>query len=360
MADEPDNGKIFTQTLLLRVLTGLGLFVLAMITLLILRAEPVFMAGSALFLGALLFDYVTSVCDAMLQANYLMGRATLALVVGRLVNTGLLFLVIRNFHAATPLLESLSLILACTMLGSLVTALVSLFFVRQKISFTWHFDRQFLFRIFYLGLPFGLINVIYNLYTRFIPDYFAHDSLNGAGFASFNISFRIAQVLSLASTFLMFSVLPGLKQYIDEKHWQKAQKLYREISLLILAAGILLVIVGSLAGPFAITILTHQKYLLSQFWFVLPLMLLVSAVSYGYDLVLITLFAFNDEKWFLKQEVLALLIALLVSAGSLWPGLAETEKVFLILLGSLLAETYVVVRGFCRVRRHFPKILEKI
>lgn len=350
MSDDPKDGKIFTQALLLRLATALVFFLCAIPVLLTMQSDQVFFLGSLLFLSALLFDYVTSVCDAMLQANYLMGRATAALVAGRLLNVGLLYLAIKSFNSTTPLTESVFLILICTLAGSIFTAIVSFFLVRQKIKLSWHWNWEMIIKILQLSLPFGLINIFNSLYFRFLPDYFAHQALTDLQFSSFNISFRISQVLSLASTFLMFSVLPGLKQYIDQKNWQKAEKLSKKITLIMLGAGVFLLIFGSLLGPFAIEFVTHKKYFLPEFWFLLPTMLLLTAVSYGYDLVLITLFALNDEIWFLKREVIAIIIALIIFFSSTVFA-QDTLQIFLIILGSLLAESFMVISGYLRMHQ---------
>jgi O-antigen/teichoic acid export membrane protein len=349
MSDDPKDGKIFTQALLLRLATAFVFFLAAIPILLTMQSDQVFFFGSLLFLSALLFDYITSVCDAMLQANYLMGRATAALVAGRLLNTGLLYLAIRTFNEGTALHESLLIILGCTLIGSLFTALVSLLLVRQKIKLQWHWNWELIINILKLSLPFGIINIFNSLYFRFLPDYFAHQALNDLQFSSFNISFRISQVLSLASTFLMFSVLPGLKQYIDQKNWQKAETLSKKITLIMLAAGMLLFVFGSLLGPFAIEFLTHKKYFLAEFWFLLPTMLLLTAVSYGYDLVLITLFALNDEIWFLKREIIAIIIATIIFFSSSLIA-QDSTQIFLIILGALAAESFMVVSGYLRMR----------
>lgn len=172
--------------------------------------------------------------------------------------------------------------------------------------------------MFRAGLPFGIINVINSLYFRFLPDYFSHLALTSSEFATFSISFRIAQILSLLSTFLMFSALPGLREYIDQKHWQKVRTLYRKIILVLSLAGIIVFILGSLLGPSILTLVTHQQYFLPEFWFVLPLMLLLAAISYGYDLILITLFALDKTRWLLSREYVAFALALIFFVSSLY------------------------------------------
>lgn len=122
--------------------------------------------------------------------------------------------------------------------------------------------------------------------------------------------------MSLLSTFLMFSALPGLREYIDQKHWQKVRTLYSRIIIILASAGVLVVIAGSLLGPTMLKLVTHERYFLPEFWFILPLMLLLAAISYGYDLILITLFAFDKTKWLLSREFLALCIALVFFVSS--------------------------------------------
>ncbi len=171
--------------------------------------------------------------------------------------------------------------------------------------------------MFRVGLPFGIINVINSLYFRFLPDYFSHMALTSSQFATFSISFRIAQIVSLLSTFLMFSALPGLREYIDQRHWQKVRALYSKIITVLISAGIIVFIIGSLLGPTILTLVTQKEYFLPEFWFVLPLMLLLAAISYGYDLILITLFAFDKTKWLLSREYIALALALIFFTASL-------------------------------------------
>ncbi len=344
MADTPQDGKIFLNALVLRLLSAISIFLLAVLTLLLGQPHDVFVFGSILFLGALLFDYVTSVCDGMLQANYLMGRATVALLLGK----GLyLLLVWWSVRMGT---FSIVLAFAGNVLAALLTAVVSLYFVAKKVRWSWKIDKKLMWSILITGLPFGIISIVNSLYFRFLPDYFAHNVLSDAQFGTFNISFRIAQVLALFSTFLMFSVLPGLKQFIDERHWHKVKSLYGVVWKILVTAGALLVIFGSFFGESVIALLTDKKYFLPEFWFLLPMMLLVAAISYGYDLILITLFALEHDTWLLKREFLALALAGIIFLVS---GLALDipTKLFLIITASLVGESTMVILGTRKIRQ---------
>jgi O-antigen/teichoic acid export membrane protein len=351
MSENPKDGKIFINALLLRIITAAIFFVTGLLYLAMAGTSAVFFVGATIFCGALFFDYVTSVCDGMLQANYLMGRATIALVLGRMISLGFIFLTTKIIPPE-EIISNIPMFFLGTMSGSIVTAGLSFFFVWRKIEISLKMDRKFMFNILKLSLPFGIINIFNNLYFRFLPDYFTRSITTDEQFATFNISFKIAQVLSLFSTFLMFSVLPGFKQYLEAKNWQKVKTVYKRVWMLLLAAGILLVVFGSLLGPFMLELLTHKKYFLPEFWFILPLMLLLAAISYGYDMVLITLFALEKEIWFLKKEIFALCAAGVLFGISFLVDPLQV-KILFIILGAIVGESFMVLAGRAKIRKFF-------
>ncbi|MFA5829994.1 MAG: hypothetical protein WC843_05920 [Candidatus Gracilibacteria bacterium] len=377
MAEKPKSGKTFFNALVLRIMTSGLLFVSAGLYLWLSGSDRIFILASLIFLVSLFFDYVTSVCEGMLQANYLMGRGTFALVIGKFLTAVGTFLVIKEMGGAVAGVGAIgsagagaagaganvevALLLFFTMsvVGSLVTMGVSLFFVlqkfaREKVKITFALDKNFLWEIFKTSLPYGVIIISNSLYFRFLPDYFSHEALTGAQFAAFNVSFRVAQVLSLLSTFLMFSALPGLKQYLAEKDWKKARVLYKRLFWLMTVGGALVVVFGSLLGPWLIQLLTHQKYFLPEFWYLLPMMLILVAVSYVYDLVILTLFAFEDDIWIMKREFLAVIVSVIFFGGSL---LIENLnlKLLFILLGAIAGETAMVIMCGVKVRKMLKK-----
>ena len=258
MAEKPTDSGIFMNSLVLRMITALIFFVSGVAISFLNGMNSIFIIGTTLFLGSLFFDYVTSVCDGMLQANYEMGRANFALVLGKIINTSAIFLLTRTFHGDIDIV-GMFCVLGIIMSGSFVTAALSLFFVSRKIHLKFEWNKTLMIKILEVSVPFGVINIVNNLYFRFLPDYLSRGALDDVHFASFNIYFRIAQVLSLASTFLMFSALPALTDAIKEGHKEKAQKLYRIMRKILLGGGAVLVILGSLLGPTVIALLTHQK-----------------------------------------------------------------------------------------------------
>lgn len=353
MSKAPHDGKIFINALLLRVFTAGVFFVSAAFYLIAVGADTVFLVGTVIFCGALFFDYITSVCDGMLQANYLMGRAMIALVIGRVLNLAVVVALTQSFFPVAVTTNIPFLFLAI-LSGSVVTAALSIIFVLQQMTWRFEIDRAFMVNLFKISLPFGIINILNNLYFRFLPDFFSQQAMTDEQFATFNVSFRIAQVMSLFSTFLMFSVLPGFKRYLEDKDWNKARVIYKKVWVTLLGCGFLLVTVGSILAPFALEFLTHKKYFLPEFWFILPMMLLLAAISYGYDLVLITLFAMEEDLWFLKREGIALLLAGLIFYAS-FSIESIPLKTAIIILGALVGESYMVLCGLSRIRTIFKR-----
>jgi O-antigen/teichoic acid export membrane protein len=120
MADAPQDVGIFGNMLILRMVTAGLFFILGIFWLMTTGASGAFILGVGLFLGSLFFDYVTVVCDGMLQVNYLMGRATFALVAGKVLN--LVFLLL--FQSSLGV--DAEWVFLGVFLGSLLTMVLSL------------------------------------------------------------------------------------------------------------------------------------------------------------------------------------------------------------------------------------------
>ncbi len=351
MSDAPRDGQTFFEALVLRVVTALLLFIAGVLIAVFIGYDHIFILSLLLYFVALLGDYITSVCDAFLQANYQMGRATLALLMGKLAYTGALYLMVNQ-------VEEVNLIgvFALTIIASIITAGLSLYFVVRQIRWQWRVNWAEMAIILRLSIPFGLITICNSIYFRFLPDYMASVVLTSEQFATFSIAFKIAQVVSLFSTFLMFSALPSLRQYLDARAWPQVRKLYRQLVGVMVSLGIILVTVGTMFAPVLITLLADKKYVIAEFWFLLPLMLLLAAISYGYDLVLITLFVFNEERWFLKKEIVTLLLAAAISMLA-WVMDTDVQKMLIIISGAIIAETYIVYVGQRKIRQIMQKSL---
>ncbi len=311
--------SVFANALFVRIATAIPLFLIPIII------YP--KVGIFFFVTALFFEYITAICDAAMQVHYLMGRATFALLLGRFTNL-ITILAIIHFNIS----KDANLFFIAPLIATFVTASLSLFFVKQKITIIWKLDTALMKTLLLSSIPFGLINIVNNLYFRFLPSYFAVKILQNAEYASYNVSLHISSYAALVSTFLMFSILPVLKS--------KPKELFEISKKILLALGAILIIFGSLLSPLLIKLLTGKEYFIEKLWFILPMMLILAAVSYLYDLVLINLFAFNQEKWFLKREILALALAgIFFLIG--W----QTNSIATIITGAIAGESLMVMWG---------------
>lgn len=223
MADAPKDGKIFINTLLLRMVTA-GIFGVLAVGVLLVRGTPmVFVLGTLIFLGSVMFDYVVSVCTGMLQANYLMGRATIADLVGRVVNYGMIVWLVHGMTGTALGMNQVAFLFIAPLVSTIITAALSLIFVMPKLEWSWKIDRRFMLKILWAGLPFGLINIINSLYFRFLPDYFAHMGLTDEQFGSFSIWFRGgANCESFFHVFDVFGVA-GFERVFGRRPYSESQ-----------------------------------------------------------------------------------------------------------------------------------------
>lgn len=349
MSEAPKDGKLFINAFVLRLVTAFAFLISGFLYAWFFIPEPGFALGVMFFASSLFFDYITSVCDGMLQANYLMGRAVSALLIGRVTN--LLIVLALIYFAA----QSAPFYFLAPLGASLITAGLSLLFVRLKIKFVWQLDWPMIKEIFLTALPFGIINIINNLYFRFLPSYFAGKALSDTEFGSYSISLHIAVTVSLFSTYLMFSTLPAFKRSLRDKHFKRAKSIYKAVIKGLIALSLLTVFVGSWLAPLAIRLVSSAEYFLPEFWFILPLMLVLAAVSFFYDLILITLFAFEKEIWLLKREMLALAAGAALLFLSKLPE-TVTIKTALILISAISAEGLMVVLGLKKIQNVFRSL----
>lgn len=342
MADAPKDGRLFTNALILRGTTSLVFFLVGILAACVFSPSPAFLAGMLFFIASLFFDHLTSVCNAALQANYWMGRSVFAMTLARFVELSLVYLLAQS-GAEMPLYF-------LAPIGSSFVALsLTLFFARRRFSFDWKPNKALMKDIFWTALPFGIINILNNLYFRFLPSLFMGKALTDEQFSFYSLSLNIAMTASLFSTFLMFSVLPAFKQSLTQGHTKRAKAMFK-LALLILSLGSIAMIgFGTWLGPWTIGVVSNQNFWQNDIALIYPLLLILAAVSYFYDLVLITIFALEKESWLLKREILALIIGVLVMGGSLFLE-ANSTRATVVIAGAICAELFIVTLSLRRIR----------
>ena len=349
VALEPHNKSLFGNALLLRFFTGLLFFGVGWLYATLTIDNPVFLLGTLFFMGSLLLDFLTTVCDALLQVHYKMGRATFALVLGRATNLAVIYSLSLMLER-NPDGLSVQLYLLGPLLASVVTVSLSFFFARRLVKPSWRVDKNLLKDLFWTSLPFGIINIANNLYFRFLPSAFLAVVLTNANFGIYTLSLHLASVLSLLSTLFMFSVLPKFEQSLKKKDWTSARSLYRNAQKFLAFACLALVGFGTWIGPWALSLVSSKDFVSPETWFILPLLLILAGVSYFYDLALLTLFALKEELWWLRREVLALGLCLVFGLTAHFMADRESAAI-LILTGAIAAEAAMAHWGMQRAKR---------
>ncbi len=351
MADNPEDGKIFTNALILRMVTAAGILGVAVL-IVPFFGDGVFWLGALVYGGFFFFEFVTTVCKAMLQAHYLMGRAMAAVVGGKVLYSGLVWWLtsgaVVGGDAVIPLLY------LAPFFGGLVTMLACMILVRRKLKFEWKMDFGLWKELLWTGLPFGIVNVLNGIYMRSAPHFLVDGVLEEAGmegvFGSFNLQFRIAFMLSLFSTALMLSVMPALKHSLTIGNKGRARELLKKSSWILFGVGAVLVGGVSWLGPILIEVVANRTLVVPELWFVFPMFLGLAAISYFYDLVLISLYTLDQEWWFLKREIVALFGAGLVFGFRYLVGPADV-KVAIVIGGAICGELFMVIVGMRKLRQ---------
>ncbi len=344
MAVRPDDGKLFINAFLLRVGTAFAFFLSGSLYAFLFVEEKTFFIGTLFFMASLLFDYVSSISSAALQANYKMGRSVAALSLGRLVELGLVYLFTQSYHTA-------DFYFLAPLGGSILSAGLTLFFVRQTMPFIWKLDTKMLWALFATSLPFGIINIINNLYFRFLPSYFASQILSTSDFGSYNLNVTATGSVAILSSFLMFSTLPALRESLKEGHMRRAKELYLTLRRGLFGLGICAIFFGSLLGPRLLALMSNESFLSPSLRFVLPMLLILAAVSYFYDLVLISLFALDNEIWYLKREIITLILAGSAMAIAYWFGTELGDlRVAFVLGAAIFGEGLMAFLGMRRLK----------
>ena len=349
MSLTPKNAELFGNALILRFFTGLLFFAVGFIYAWLTIQDSVFLLGTLFFMSSLLFDFITTVCDALLQVHYKMGRATFALILGRLSNLAVIFALSRGLDLQET---GIHFIVLGPLLASLVTVSVSYFFVRKIVKPKWTLDSALIKELFWTSLPFGIINILNNLYFRFIPSALLAKSLTDEQFGIYTLSLHLTSTVSLLSTLFMFSVLPELEASIKKQNWDAARKLYKNARAFLAFGFFSVVGIGTWLGPWAISLVSNKDFVSPETWFLLPLLLILAGVSYFYDLALLSLFALKQEFWWLKREAMALVLCLCFAFAAHFLT-NSTHSSILILTGAIAAEAAMAHWGMKRLKKNF-------
>jgi O-antigen/teichoic acid export membrane protein len=356
-SESPKDIKLLLNTLLLRFFSAMAFYAVGVMYGIFSGFELTFLAGMLLFMSSLLLDQLVTICDGFLQAHYKMGRAVIAHWMGRLAQ--LLALVLLTLNPENILSNAdPSIFFLAPLAASAMSLTWSLGFVAKNLGLdalkeTWRqkiVDLKFMKGMLLSSLPFGIINLINNLYYRFLPSLLIAKMVTEAVYGSYSLTLHMAGTASLLSTLLMFSSLPKISQSLEWGLLQEARDLYHRLKNSLWALSIVMVISGSLLAPLAIPLVSNSSFLVNGYGFILPMLLVLTAASYLYDLAMLTLFGLKQEMWFLKREPLALLLASGFFLVAYFVLDNPILQVSFTLLGAIAGESLMAALGMWRLR----------
>lgn len=360
MSPKPKDGTLFISALALRLGVGLLVFGMGMIYTFIYIQNPLFQLGLLFLLSSLLFEFASSICNATLQVNYKMGRATFAMLMGRLLELSIVIYMTR-----LEALEFYPLFFLAPLAAAALTTCINLYFVKKEINWSWRPQTQIMKALFWTALPFGIINILNNLYYRFFPSFVAGQELSDAQFGSYSIILAMTSTASLLSTFLMFSTLPAFKKALEEGHYKRAQNLYKIAQKTLLIFAPLAILGGLILGPWAIKIVSNENFVKPEMWLPMLLLIVLASLSYFYDLILITLFALEKDIWLLKREFIALCVGALfigfifLTGTQIFPFSNEIKgptALNLSLIGAILSTSTMITLGHRKIKKLWQEL----
>lgn len=192
---------------------------------------------------------------SVLQTRLRMERATVALVVGKILIVGYLFATIFFLFPNKPDSGFFHLIFA-GVIGNGVMLTLTYFLTRPFVEIRFRFDFDYWRKVLFASLPYGLALVLSTIYFRIdsILLYFMRSS-HEVGI--YGVPIRIMEMVTVLSLYFMNSVLPVLTKHIARKT-KRAQEIIQHsfdflftMSLPVLVGGFVLAfpLIFAVASP---------------------------------------------------------------------------------------------------------------
>lgn len=223
-------------------------------------------ASMAVFLGIM-----HGTVSTVLQVELKMERATVGLVLGKLVTVGWMAAVIYWWQAGEPSMEAFYQLMVAGVVGNLIAFLYTFWYAAKHAKFRPQYNKQYWREILTTSAPYGLALILNMIYFRI--DGLMILYMKGPGEAAFyGPAVRVLDILSIVPVYFMNSVLPVLSRAVSESKAKVREILKLSFSFLWLVA--LPVVVGlSLVAYPVIALISDNPELLSN----------VSAGIYGAD-----------------------------------------------------------------------------
>ena len=268
--------EIFSEILSLRTFfTTLAMLAAVIVVFLIPKYEGTLIPyGVVLVAVSTWLVILSGTLSSILQVKMKMHFNAFSLVIGKIFAT-LAIIFIANFLHPFFSAKSFYQIVASSILGALITFLLTLFFASSFAEIKFSFQKERSLALLKEAVPFGLALILNTIYFRLdiilfsllLPhsqngiclEKFCGDSEAG----SYAVAVRMLEVLIIIPLFFMNSVLPILTRYIQKKS-KKIKKLLDHSFNFLFASG-LSAAIGGMVLAREIVVLISSKDFLSNF-----------------------------------------------------------------------------------------------
>ncbi len=201
-----DEGKILGNIVALRLVSSIALFILSPLALLVFGYSSDVRVGILIAALAMVFSTLSFVLNAIFQKNLAMDKVAMVEFLGKLLQVGMIIIIVREDFGFLPV--------ACTLVVSLAfNSLLALFLSRRYATFKLHFDfpywKEFLRNSFPMGVTAVITFAYFKMDTILLSLY-----QSNAHVGIYNVAYKVMENLIFFPSMLSGLILPLLSRFI--------------------------------------------------------------------------------------------------------------------------------------------------
>ena len=249
--DESRSREIVGNALSLRTLLSVVVMLLAIGLAAVLPYEPDVKVAVAIASAAIFFGLLNSSLITVFQARLAMGYSVVADIAGRAAS-------LTAVIVAASLDLGFFAIVATAAVGSLVTFLVTNYFVRRFVKIGFLGDRRLWKELFRESLPLGAALAINQIYFR-VDTVILSLLRSPAEVGIYGAAYKVLEILITFPGFFINSVFPVLSKYVAEGDRRVRETVQRSFDVLWLVSAPV-VVGGIVIGPALMRTLTGAGF----------------------------------------------------------------------------------------------------
>jgi O-antigen/teichoic acid export membrane protein len=299
-----EQGQILANIFLVRLALSLIAVVLMALAALILplrSANPEFLRQAILIGSLVTFLFATKASFGIIfQTNLVMQK--LALVD---ITTSILTYLLSLFFVMKGL--SLIWLVTAVVLANITAFFLAWYLASKTVKLRFLINREFIKSFIKESIPMGLLLLVFTIDNKI--DTVMLGSIKGSGpVGIYAVAYRIYDVLILGAAYLMISLLPVFSRYSDVSKWRsKLIRIYQKAFDILVIMGVGVLVGTFLLAPLMVRVITQQRF--EEFIdavFVLRILSLSLFLAYFNHLIGYTIVALGHQRFYLLIAIAAL------------------------------------------------------